>query len=166
MWSNICKDVDDPTIKEAGPKAMNHSRAVTEWFYLKTWMKNTAAFSNAVGKNFIAGKNQEDEQQTSGSSSWDEQIESDTEEKEEVEETADPNVRGLNPMLLQLVLKHFPMKGVKPSSVTATGCDKAAKSNAEVKALYLALQQCMKAKCGNQTCKSRGKKCTYCYNPP
>jgi hypothetical protein len=129
-------------------------------------MKNTAAFSNAVGKNFIAGKNQEDKQQTSGSSSRDEQIESDTEEKEEVEETADPNVRGLNPMLLQLVLKHFPMKGVKPSSVTSTGCDKAAKSNAEVKALYLALQQCMKAKCGNQTCKSRGKKCTYCYNPP
>ena len=75
-------------------------------------------------------------------------------------------MRGLNPMLLQLVLKHFPMKGVKPSSVTATGCDKAAKSNAEVKALYLALQQCMKAKCGNQTCKSRGKKCTYCHNPP
>jgi hypothetical protein len=46
------------------------------------------------------------------------------------------------------------MKGVKPSSVTATGCDKAVKSDR------------MKAKCANQTCKSGGKKCTYWHNPP
>jgi hypothetical protein len=61
------------------------------------------------------------------------------------------------------------MKGVKASSFTATGCggcDKAAKTDKEFKALSQALQQRIRAKCSDQTCKSVGKKYTYCNNPP
>jgi hypothetical protein len=165
-WANIGEELDDPSLKEAGPKAMDHSRSVTERFYLSTRMKNTVAFSKAVGKNFIAGKNREEEEEMSGSSSGDEQNETDDDEKEEVDDTVNPKAKGLNAVQLQLVLKYFPMKGVKASSVTATGCDRAAKTDQAFKALYQALQQCIRAKCGDQTCKSGGRKCTYCHNPP
>ncbi len=129
-------------------------------------MKNTAAFSKAVGKNFIGSKNKEDQEEESGSSSGDEQNEPDNDEKEEVEETANPNAKGLNAMQLQLILKHFRMKRVKASSVTATGCDKAAKTDQDFKVLYQALQPRVRAKCSDESCKSGGKKCTYCHNPP
>jgi hypothetical protein len=52
------------------------------------------------------------------SSSGDEPTDSDRDDKDEEDPTMDPN-----PLQLHLVLKHFPMKGVKVSSIIATGCD-------------------------------------------
>jgi hypothetical protein len=128
MWAIISNDLDDPTLKEVGPKAMDHLRFITEQFYLNKCMKNMVVLIKAVGKNFIANKDQDNKSEMSVFSSGDEQLGSENEEKDQVDKTTDPNARGLNPVQLQLVLKHFPMKGVKPSSVTATGCNKAVKS--------------------------------------
>jgi len=164
-WANIGEDLDDADLKEAGPKSMDHSRLVTERFYLCTRMKNTAAFSKTVGKNFMAKKKEDGDAEMSGSSSGDEHTDSDIDDEDKEDATTDPNARGLNPIQLQLVLRHFPMKGAKASSVTATGCDKAAKIDKEFAALYEALKLCIKRKCSDQMCKSGGKKCLYCRNP-
>ncbi len=38
MWANISNDLDDPTLKDAGPKAMDHLRSITEQLILPEQM--------------------------------------------------------------------------------------------------------------------------------
>jgi hypothetical protein len=49
-WANMGEELEDPSLRDYGPKSLDHSRVVTEKFYLNKRMATTANFSKAVAK--------------------------------------------------------------------------------------------------------------------
>jgi hypothetical protein len=49
-WANMGEELEDPSLRDYGPKSLDNSRVVTEKFYLNKRMATTANFSKAVAK--------------------------------------------------------------------------------------------------------------------
>jgi len=65
-WANMGEELEDATLRDYGPKSLDHSRAVTEKYYLNKRMATTANFSKAVAK---AIRREDDESASGGSTS-------------------------------------------------------------------------------------------------
>ncbi len=85
--------------------------------------------------------------------------------KEEESPTSKPTMKGITRQQLQVVLRCFPMEGLKVPSVTSGDCEKMSGTDPEFKALYEALKRRNLRKCENQGCKGSEGKCQFCRNP-
>ena len=63
-WANMGEELEDTTLRDYGPKSLDHSRAVMEKYYLNKRMATTANFSKAVAKAI----RKEDNESASGGS--------------------------------------------------------------------------------------------------
>jgi len=72
-WANMGEELEDTTLRNYGPKSLDHSRAVTEKYYLNKRMATTANFSKAVTK---AIRKEDNESASGGSTSEDDDAQS------------------------------------------------------------------------------------------